>query len=64
MMTRQEKNIFDLLILGLSSKEIANKLFISVHTVESHRKHIRKKFGVHSTAQLVVKVYQNALALA
>jgi len=64
MMTRQEKNIFDLLILGLSSKEIATRLFISFHTVESHRKHIREKFGVRSTAELVIKAYRGGAVFA
>jgi two-component system response regulator FixJ len=57
MMTMQEKNIFDLLIIGQSSREIAKKIFISFHTVETHRKHLRGKFGVHSTAELINKGY-------
>ena len=47
MMTRQETNVSDLLIPGLSSQEIAIKPFISFHTVESFRTHLHTKFDVH-----------------
>ena len=39
---------------GLSSKEIADKLSISVHTVNSHRKNITHKTGIKSVAGLAV----------
>jgi DNA-binding CsgD family transcriptional regulator len=58
MMTRQEKNVFDLVAAGCSSKEIATKLFISVHTVETHRRNLRYKFKVRSTAQMIMKFYE------
>jgi DNA-binding CsgD family transcriptional regulator len=61
MMTRQEKNVFDLLVKGYSSREIAKELFISFHTVETHRKNLRTKFGVHSTTEMVAKVYETAV---
>jgi DNA-binding CsgD family transcriptional regulator len=57
MMTRQEKNVFDLVVGGHSSKEIAKKLFISVHTVDTHRKNLRFKFKVKSTPEMIMKVY-------
>ncbi len=38
---------------GKTSKQIASALNLSVFTVSNHRKHICKKLGLHSTAQLV-----------
>ncbi len=39
---------------GLSNKEIAEKLFLSVHTVTTHRKNIMSKLGVNNTAGLMM----------
>jgi DNA-binding CsgD family transcriptional regulator len=52
-LTPREKEIMKLVSQGLSSKEVANKLFISKHTVESHRKHILQKLSVRNVAQMV-----------
>jgi len=43
-----------LLIKGHSNKEISAKLFISTHTVISHRKNITQKLNIRSTAGLTV----------
>jgi DNA-binding CsgD family transcriptional regulator len=52
-LTVREKEIMQLVSQGLSSKEIAAKLFISRHTVESHRKHILRKLSVRNAPQMV-----------
>lgn len=52
-LTRREKEIMQLVSQGFSSKEIAAKLFISKHTVESHRKHILRKLSVRNAPQMV-----------
>jgi len=52
-LTRREKEIMQLVSQGFSSKEIAAKLFISKHTVESHRKHILHKLSVKNAPQMV-----------
>jgi DNA-binding CsgD family transcriptional regulator len=53
LLTPREKEIMQLVSQGSSSKEIAAKLFISKHTVESHRKHILHKLHVKNAPQMV-----------
>ena len=50
-LTPKEREVLQLLAEGFSSKEIAAKLFISVKTVENHRKHIIQKLDVHNIAE-------------
>lgn len=52
-LTPREIEVFELLAQGKTSKQIADALGISVHTVNNHRKRICRKSGMHSTAQLV-----------
>lgn len=54
--TRREKEILVLIAEGLTTVEIAGKLFISSHTVESHRKNLLEKFQVKSTASVISTV--------
>lgn len=51
-LTNRERDVFDLLGTGLTSKQIATSLNLSVRTVETHRKHIATKAGV-SGAELM-----------
>jgi DNA-binding CsgD family transcriptional regulator len=53
MLTKRESEVLGLVVKGLSSKEIANKLFLSMHTVLNHRKNLRRKTDCHNTAQLI-----------
>ncbi len=52
----RETEIIRLLIRGKSSREIADKLYISHETVRTHRKNILQKAGVNSTAELIASV--------
>ena len=52
-MTARELEIVKFTAMGLTSKEISEKLFISPRTVETHRHNILKKFDLHNTAQLI-----------
>jgi len=49
----RETDIIRCLSDGLSSNEIAEKLFISIHTVRTHRKNILKKLNLHNTPELI-----------
>lgn len=49
----REKEVLHLIGEGYSSKQIADKLYISNHTAISHRKNLIEKFGVKNTAHLV-----------
>jgi len=52
-LTPREQEVMRLLAEGLSSKEVASKLFISPKTVENHRSNIMNKLGLHSTIELI-----------
>jgi len=54
-LTSQEQKILNLLVEGISPKEIAYKLNISNRTVEFHLTNIYNKLGVHSIQELLAK---------
>jgi Response regulator containing a CheY-like receiver domain and an HTH DNA-binding domain len=58
-MTSREREIFDLLVDGVSPKEIAHKLNISLSTVDFHRTKLYRKLGVHSIQELLAKYSAN-----
>lgn len=53
VITRREKEVLEFIASGLTNNEIAEKLFISVSTVDSHRKNILAKFEAKNIASLV-----------
>ncbi len=57
----REKNILKHIALGLTNKEIADQLFISIHTVVTHRKNITHKLGIKSVSGLTVYAILNNL---
>ena len=58
-LTKREMEIVDMLKEGLSSKEIAERLFISNRTVEVHRYNIFRKLGVTNIVSLIKLVNEN-----
>ncbi len=58
ILTRREKEVLQLVGEGFTNPEIAEKLFISLTTVISHRKNILEKFKVNNTAILIKKAYE------
>lgn len=59
--SRREKEILGLIIKEFTTKEIAEKLFISFGTVESHRRNMISKLGVRNTAGLVAIAFEYGL---
>lgn len=53
MLTRREKEILLLLHEGYSGPDIAEKLFLSIYTVETHRKNLMQKLEANTTQQLL-----------
>jgi len=56
VLTRREKEILQLLAEGLTSHDIADKLFLSTYTIDTHRKNMLQKFNVHNTQALLKAV--------
>ena len=61
MLSDREINVLKLVASGFSNKEIAEKLFISTHTVITHRKNITNKLGIKSISGLTVYAVLNKL---
>ena len=60
-LSQREKEIVVCIVRGMTNKEIAEKLFISVHTVMTHRKNITRKLQIHSAAGLTIYAIVNKL---
>jgi DNA-binding NarL/FixJ family response regulator len=60
-LSQREIEVIRLMADGLTSTEIAEKLFLSDHTVKTHRKNILKKLNVHNSSQAVQYAQKNAL---
>lgn len=60
-LTKREKEIVKLVAEGLSSQQIADKLFISLRTVETHRLNINQKLDVKNTAGLIKEAMKRGL---
>ena len=56
ILTKREKEVFDLLILNKTTKEIADKLNISEKTVRNHISNTMQKLGVKGRASAVVEL--------
>jgi DNA-binding CsgD family transcriptional regulator len=60
-LTNREKEILDLIARGLISKEIADKLYISVNTVNTHRQRIIEKLNVSNTYEAIRYAHDRGL---
>lgn len=60
-LSQREKEIIGCIVRGMTNKEIAEKLFISVHTVITHRRNITRKLQIHSAAGLTIYAIVNKL---
>lgn len=55
VLSNKENEVLGLIAKGLTTKEIAEKLFVSSRTIETHRANILKKLEVKNTAELIKK---------
>jgi DNA-binding CsgD family transcriptional regulator len=53
--TLKERQVLALVSMGLTTKEIANKLNLSHHTIETHRKNLLRKYEAKNSAELIQK---------
>jgi len=60
-LTQREIEILKLAANGVSNKEIADKLFISVKTVDAHKNHIMQKLKLKNTAEMVLYAVKNKI---
>lgn len=61
VLTSREKEILELIAEGCTNPQIAEKLFLSPHTVDSHRKNLLLKFNVKNTASLILQASKEGL---
>ncbi len=57
-LTKREKEVLGYIADGLTSPQIAQKLFLSVDTIEGHRKNLHSKLNVKNTAMLIRKAIE------
>ena len=60
-LSQREKEIVICVVKGMTNKEIAEKLFLSIHTVITHRRNISKNLQIHSAAGLTIYAIVNKL---
>lgn len=60
-LSTREKEIITHVVKGMTNKEIADKLFLSVHTVITHRRNIARKLEIHSATGLTIYAIVNKL---
>jgi LuxR family maltose regulon positive regulatory protein len=61
VLSQREIGVLELIAQGMSNQEIAEKLFISLHTVKTHARRINVKLGVKSRTQATIKAKELAL---
>lgn len=60
-LSEREREVLALIADGHSNKQIADQLYVSVRTVETHREHIMKKLDIHSAAGLTKYAIENGI---
>ncbi|MEQ8323195.1 MAG: response regulator transcription factor [Vicingaceae bacterium] len=63
-LTPRETEIASLLAKGLTNKEVAEMIFLSPHTVQTHRKNLMKKLGIRSASELTLYAVSTGLIQA
>jgi len=52
-LTSREKDVINLIVKGFTNETIAQQLFLSISTIQTHRKNIYKKLDIHSATELI-----------
>ena len=60
-LTERETEVIQLIANGVSTRQIAKKLYLSERTVETHRKNIYRKLGVHTNVELTLFARSNRI---
>lgn len=60
-LSSREKEIISFVVKGFTNQEIADKLFLSIHTVMTHRKNIARKLQIHSATGLTIYAIVNKI---
>jgi DNA-binding NarL/FixJ family response regulator len=60
-LTAREKQVLQMIAEGLTSREVADKLFLSLNTVNTHRANLMQKLDIHETAGLVRYALQHGV---
>lgn len=61
MITKREKEVLTLVAYEYTTKEIANHLYLSEHTIDSHKKNLKLKLDVRNTAGMVRRGFEVGL---
>ncbi len=59
LISKRETEILKYLVMGFTNQEVADKLFLSIHTVMTHRKKINRKLGIKTVSGLTVYALMN-----
>ena len=60
-LTQREKEVICCIVKGMTNKEMADQLYLSIHTVITHRRNIARKLQIHSAAGLTIYAIVNKL---
>lgn len=60
-LSSREKEIISFVVQGFTNQEIADKLFLSIHTVMTHRRNIARKLQIHSATGLTIYAIVNKI---
>lgn len=57
----REREMLSLIVEGLTAKEMADRLDVSIHTIDTHTRHLFRKLGVHSRAAAAARAFRDRL---
>jgi DNA-binding NarL/FixJ family response regulator len=61
-LSAREAEIISLIALGVTTREVADRLCLSMHTVYTHRKNIMRKLGINSVSEMILFAMRTGLA--